>query len=218
MGEIQPEAVRAATPTAGGTRGTRTLPRRELVVLGAALTIALVVVLVVVLVRACRTESPHLLNASDFEGVDEVVHDEGVPRAWTWCRSLDASDLFGHDGAASRLSFGDGGLAGATLVDGWTVGVPADHNLEHIKDSAERCADGEGPSMIEELTDLDEDAVGWRTESSGGEWGEYVVIKLDDWRVLAVGFSTREPTAPVEIGELVQLAREGAAKFEPDED
>lgn len=182
---------------------------------------AVVGVVLALALAGCGSSSPVLLDKSDFEGVEEVVYDEGGAQGWTWCDDLSASNLLGYDGATTWLSFGAYNQAGATLVDGWAPGLSADFNLERIKYSAEQCADGDAPSLgytIEELTDLDEDAVGWRTESSDGEWGEYVVIKLDDWRVLAVGFSTREPTAPVEIGELVRLAREGASQFEPDED
>lgn len=43
-----------------------------------------------------------------------------------------------------------------------------------------------------------------------------MVIKLDEWRLLAVGFSTFDPTDPVDMDELIRLAREGAARIEPD--
>lgn len=197
---------------------TRHLSPRRTAAFGAVLVFAL---------AGCADAEPTLLDESDFEGVEEVDHNDigDIAPGW-WLRCIhddvliwEGPSVRGHDTATSWFSLGDAGRAGATLIDGTTVHVSADENIQGIEQNAQKCADSEETGrgyVIEEHTDLDADAVGWHTESPEGFRGEFVLIKLDNWRFLTVGFWTYQPTDPIDLDELIRLAREGAAQFEGD--
>lgn len=119
--------------------------------------------------------------------------------------------------------FVDGVMAvGARLVDGYRDGRSADAYLERVQAEADRCARDEWRQVgsIEPLTGLDPDAIGWRLRRVDHPvWEEYVVIKLDEWRVLGVGLGTSQlEERPVELDELIRHARAGADRFTPDAD
>ena len=52
-----------------------------------------------------------------------------------------------------------------------------------------------------------------RGRGARGEWGQYVLVRLDDVRVLAVGFSTTQDEAKVDLDDLVERATVGAEQF-----
>lgn len=189
----------------------RTAARRTAaaaVALGAGLALA-----------GCTTSSSTLLDASDVEGVERATHDEDGAWApgWTWCDDLNPYRYVeGGELHTSLLSFGGGAGAGATIIDGSSDGVTADYLLETIEARAGLCAENETALdrgyAIEPLSGLDAGVVGWRTEASDGEHGEFALVRLDDRRLLAVGWVSDGPEAPVELGELIRLAREGAER------
>lgn len=168
----------------------------------------------------CTTSSSAtLLDADDVEGVEEATHDEDGAWApgWTWCDDLNPYRYVeGGELHTSLLSFGGGAGAGATIIDGSSDGVTADYLLETIEARAGLCAENETALdrgyAIEPLSGLDAGVVGWRTEASDGEHGEFALVRLDGRRLLAVGWVSDAPEAPVELGELIRLAREGAER------
>jgi len=175
---------------------------------------------VLVLALSGCASSPVLLDEGDFSGVERSYQNQryAVPPGWTWCEDLSPTFLGGGKFAGSWFSFGDPVQAGAALLDRSGDGMTAERLAGRYEDKAELCAEelergeGEGRS-IEALSGLDAGAVGWRTETMDGEWGEYVLIPLAEWQLLAVGFSTDQKEPPVDLDELVDLAREGAEQF-----
>jgi hypothetical protein len=184
---------------------------------------ALGAVLGVTLALAGCTASPTLLDESDFEGIQVVEQNKGESLAfgWTWCNALRPRTFPSTRVTAnSFFAFDQYVYLGATIIDNRDSDRTADELLDRFDAYAEMCATSDAVTIhgysIEPLTGLSEGEEGWRTRTTDGEWGEYVVIKLDDWRLLAVGFTTNQDEPPVDIDELMRLAREGAAEFEPD--
>lgn len=163
-----------------------------------------------------------LLDEDDFQGVTETLQSKryAVAPGWTWCEDLNPTWFSGGKFPVSWFSFGDPVQAGAAVLDRSADGVTAEELAGWFEDKAGLCAEElergeeEGRS-IEALSGLDAGSVGWRTETIAGEWGEYVLIPLDEWRLLAVGFSTDQQEPPVDLDELVALATEGAEQFPP---
>ncbi|WP_282944798.1 hypothetical protein [Cellulomonas endometrii] len=173
-----------------------------------------------VLTLAACGSSPVLLEKSDFTGVQaEQQNEEAYAPGWTWCDALRPSFYIDGGAVSSSLTFGDRERAAATIIDGSTDDLPADYMLEQYEAQADSCARSDATTRgysIEPLGGLAEGEVGWTTRTSDGEWGEYVLIPLDEWRLLAVGFSTSEDEPPVEMDRLVELARQGAEQFPSD--
>lgn len=173
----------------------------------------------VLLLGACSS-TPVLLDGSDLDGVEETEQNRpagGAP-GWTWCADL-APNLYTDGSAVSTgLSFGDAGQAGAVIIDRSDDGATADYYLEQMTAAADACATSEPVGRgfaIEPLTGLPDDQLGWRTATDDGEHGEYVLVRLDEWRLLAVGASSFEDTLPVDLHDLVDLAVAGAEQFPP---
>jgi hypothetical protein len=174
-----------------------------------------------VLVLSACTSEPVLLDAADLPGAEVVEQNRwagGAP-GWTWCADL-APNLYTDSGAVSSgVSFGDAGEAGAVIIDRSADGATAQYFLDRLEAAAAACADSEAVDRgfaIAPLGGLDDGEVGWRTETPDGEWGDYVLIPLDEMRLLAVGFSTFAGEAPVDLDELVTQARQGAQQFLPE--
>jgi hypothetical protein len=174
-----------------------------------------------VLVLAGCAGEPVLLDNSDFPGVTSTSQNEwggGTPGP-TWCSGIGSAQYAAGGSISSWLSFGDQGDAGAALIDRSSDSATTEYFVGKITEQATACADSEATTRgysIEPLTDLGDGAVGWETHTSDGEWGEYALIPLDEWRLLAVGFSTFEDEAPVDLDELIEHAREGAEQFPTD--
>lgn len=181
---------------------------------GPALGIALGGVLVL---AGCSPE-PVLLDATDLPGAEVAEQNRwagGAP-GWTWCADL-APNLYTDGGAVSTgVSFGDAGDAGAVIIDRSTDGATAQYFVEQMEAAAAGCGEAEATGrgfVIEPLSGLDDGEVGWRTRTPDDEWGEYVLVPLDTWRLLAVGVATSEEQPPIALDELVSLARQGAEQF-----
>ncbi|GIG36926.1 hypothetical protein Cpa01nite_23070 [Cellulomonas pakistanensis] len=161
---------------------------------------------------------PVLLDRAAFDDVEDASHDTwtgNVPGP-TWCDSMAPGGYTIAHSPGTVLSFGERGLAGAVVVDRSSDGIPAERVLAFIEEQADVCTDSSVRARghdIEPLTDLDEGEVGWSTRRNDGEWGEYVLVPLDEWRLLAVGFSTFADEAPVDRDVLVAEAVEGAGQF-----
>jgi hypothetical protein len=147
------------------------------------------------LVLAGCGSSPVLLDEADFDDVQTVHQNEGAfAPGWTWCDALRPS----------------------RYIDGGPDDLPAEYMLEQYEQQADACASADPTTRgysIEPLTGLGDGAVGWETHTSDGEWGEYALIPLDEWRLLAVSFSTFEDEAPVDMDELIEHSRDGAEQF-----
>lgn len=187
---------------------------RRVPVVAAALGLALVL-------ACCSDPAPTLLDESDVEGVEEATHDadEATTRGWTWCRSLDPYAYYRLT-PTSLFQLAGGATVGATLIDRTKDGVGADEMLSLFEEEADLCMDGvearEGDT-IEPLSGLGADAVGWRTATAEGRQGELALIRLDSNRLLAVGVETDEAELPVELDELIRLAREGTERVGGDD-
>lgn len=164
--------------------------------------------------------SPTLLDDSDFTEAVNVTHGRNVnPPGWTWC-NLD-KDVWENGSAGSALNFDGREWAAATIVDGTVLPrdpLPSAKIMREAKETAWACeamADdmADANFAIEPLDGLSEGAIGWRTRVVGGKWGEYVMVPLDAWRLLVVGFETDQEQPPVDIDKLVSLATEGAVRF-----
>ncbi|VTR78925.1 hypothetical protein CHMI_03713 [Cellulomonas hominis] len=181
----------------------------------------LVVAAAAVLVLAGCAGEPVLLDDSDFTGVTSTSQNEwggGTPGP-TWCSGIGSAQYAAGGSASSWLSFGDHGDAGAALIDRSSDSASAEYFVGKISEQATACADSEATTRgysIELLTGLGEGELGWTTRTSDGEWGEYALIPLDEWRLLAVGFSTFEDEPPVDLDELIEHARDGAEQFPSD--
>ena len=172
-----------------------------------------------VLLSGCASE-PVLLDGDDVDGVVSTTQNDGGALApgWTWCDDLRPGLYTGADVVSSFLTFEDESRAGATIIDLSEDTRSVDYLLEQYEAGADLCAENvaEGYS-IEPVTGLDGGALGWTTRRSDGEWGRYVLVPLDDVRLLAVGFSTTGEEPPVELSELVDLAEAGAERFPADQ-
>lgn len=164
--------------------------------------------------------SQGLLDGDDFDGLVKIVQDDDVilPGA-TWC-GLYVDVWAEGPWHMSTLMFDDGTWAAAMIVDRTADGESAAETMQRIDEDAARCPEDtwavqEGHS-IEPLDGLAEGELGWRTREANGRWGEYVLVPLDEWRFLAVGFETDQEQPPVDMDELVSRAKEGAARFPND--
>lgn len=179
-----------------------------------ALTTATLAVALAALLASCTSPST-LLVESDFDGVVESAHDEDGAFApgWTWCTELNPYGYVTGAPPTSLLTFSGRTQVGATIVDRSVDGLSAEAVLALVEERASLCVENDTAAgrgyVIEPLTGLDDDAVGWRTQTSEGERGEFAVLTLDSRRLLAVGFQTDQEQAPIELDELVRLAREG---------
>ncbi len=158
---------------------------------------------------------PVLIDPADLPDVVSSHQGERAwPPGWTWC-DLSVARWVRQGDPVSTFTFSDDTLAAAVIADGrprWTT----EEIASTLDDAATRCAGSDKPAQgysIEPLNGLDDGELGWRTSTPDGDWGEYVVIPLDDVRVLTVGFSTWEDDPPVTIEELVAHAKEGAEQF-----
>ncbi|GIG36925.1 hypothetical protein [Cellulomonas pakistanensis] len=180
--------------------------------------------LVVVVTSLAACSSPPVLL--DEGAVDDVASAEqntefAIAPGWTWCSAISPSGTMREPYTGSRFELDDGSSVGATVLDRRAEGLTSAKLLGDLVADADQCTlearpDGLGTS-IEPLTDLEQDAHGWRTRDPEGRWGEYVVVPLDEWRVLAYGFVTRSEEPPVDLDELGELAREGAERLAPTE-
>ncbi|WP_147794809.1 hypothetical protein [Cellulomonas sp. Y8] len=186
----------------------------------AALIVVLVaggVVAALVLLRA----APALLDADDIAGVSSVAQDADADPApgWVWCDTIAPSMWERGEPPTTSLVLDDGSTIGATLIERPLGGLTAGKVLSNASAAAESCGAShlvdEG-FAIEPLSGLADGEVGWRSARPDGRWGEYVLVDLDGRRVLAVGFETEADEAPLPIGDLVALAREGAERFPGD--
>ena len=168
---------------------------------------------------------PVLLDADDFPGVERAYQNErSAPPGWTSC-DLSVSGWVRQGGPDTELIFGQGQRAGAAIgVEPGPLSGGAAEEIAYLERTAAICADSEKTERgfsIEPLTGLDDGAVGWRTKQEGyvrgdqevSVWGEYVVIPLDEHRLLAVGFETDQEEPPVDMDRLVELAKQGAEQF-----
>lgn len=163
---------------------------------------------------------PVLLDPDDFPGVVRAQQGEpAVPPGWTNC-DLSVGAWLREGAPDTLLDFGDGSWAAAAIAErpeGRNIYDDADAFIAHLESTAETCAQSpkiDNGFSIEPLPDLDPGAVGWRTGYPGiPRWGEYVVIPLDERRLLAVGFETNEAEPPVDMDHLVELAKQGAEQF-----
>jgi hypothetical protein len=172
---------------------------------------------VALLLSGCGS-SPVLLDESDFAGVDSATQnsDRALAPGWTWCDGLRSGIYVQGAVVSSSLVFGEQSRAGATIIDRSADGAMADYLLEQYAQEATLCAGSaavQQGNSIEPLPGLDDGALGWTTRTSDGEWGEYALIPLDEWRLLAVGFQTFDDEPPVDLDELIEHAREGAEQF-----
>ncbi|HEY0239605.1 MAG TPA: hypothetical protein VGC37_13270 [Friedmanniella sp.] len=170
-------------------------------------------VLAVTLLRPAA--DPVLLDPRDFTGV-EAVH-QGKPSqepGWTWC-NLDIAPWTSEGDPVTTLDLDHDTLATAVIADG-RPDATAEEIVSTLSADASACAESESVTLgasIEPLTGLDDGEVGWRTTTTFGAWGEYVLVPLDDSRVLAVGFATWDDDPAVAINELVARAKAGAEQF-----
>lgn len=170
----------------------------------------------VVALAGCTQSDPPLLRESDFDGVVSATHDEPgqdyVPGP-TWCRRLVPSRVPLPPGPISRLTFDEEDPY--PTVGAMVVGRSLDTVTDSLEGAAAWCTqvEGEGPDRsLEPLTGLDDGAIGWRTRDDNGVWGEYVAVPLDGLHLLLVGFETDEAEPPIELDELIRLAREGVER------
>lgn len=177
---------------------------------------------VALLLTGCGAD-PVLLDRADFPGATSVKQDAwgGSTPGATWCSGLGSAQYAAGGEVSSWLSFGDHGDAGATLIDRSADRASAEHLAGMIAEQATVCAESDaattGGASIEPLDGLDDGERGWTTRTPDGEWGQYALVPLDDWRLLAVGFSTTDDEAPVELTDLIDRAREGAEQFPPEQ-
>ncbi|RMI13564.1 hypothetical protein [Cellulomonas triticagri] len=167
---------------------------------------------------------PVLLDPDDFPGV--VASQQGepaVPPGWTNC-DLSVGAWLREGDPDTLLDFGDGSWAVAAIAqrpEGRNLYADADAFIAHLESTAATCAQSskiDNGFTIEALPDLDPGAVGWRTGYLDiPRWGEYVVIPLDERRLLAVGFETNQEEPPVDMDRLVELAKQGAEQFPAEE-
>lgn len=170
-----------------------------------------------VLLAACSS-TPVLLDGADFEGVESTTQDDGGALApgWTWCDDLRPGLYTGASVTSSFLTFDDESRVGATVIDLSEDARSSDDVLERYAAAADRCAEADAAARgyaIEPVAGLDQGESGWTTRRSDGEWGQYVLVRLDNARVLAVGFSTTQDDAPVDLDDLVDRATAGAEQF-----
>lgn len=170
---------------------------------------------------ACTHAAPTLLRASDFDGVVSETHDEAgqqsVPGP-TWCDGLSVGNLGLPSGAISELSFDE--EDGSPRVGAVLVHQDLDLTADRLEDAAATCtrATEEYPELsIERIGGLSDGAVGWRTrDDETGVWGEYAAVPIGA-SLIFVGVETDEGQAPIELGALIRLAREGVDRVGPDE-
>jgi hypothetical protein len=193
------------------------MKRRTTVIAGMGAVLAMVAgALAFVLLRP----GPVLLDPDDFHGVVRSQQGEPtVPPGWTNC-DLSVGVWIREGAPDSSLDFGDGRWAAAAIAErpeGRGLYEDAQDFLEHLESTAERCAlspKTDNGFSIEPLQGLQPGEVGWRTGYlDTPRWGEYVVIPLDENRLLAVGFETNEAEPPVDMDRLVELAKQGAEQF-----
>ncbi|MET0432741.1 MAG: hypothetical protein ABW025_01140 [Cellulomonas sp.] len=173
---------------------------------------------VVVAALAACSADPVLLDGDDFPGVEETTQNtrSGNVPGPTWCDGMAADTVAAPSSPGTVLDLGDRGTAGAVIIDRSADGLGSDQVLAQLQGQADACADSsvaEQGSVIEPLTGLGDGAIGWTTRRVDGEWGEYVLVPLDEWRLLAVGFSTTQDEPPVELADLVDRAVAGADRF-----
>lgn len=176
-----------------------------------------------VLLAGCSS-SPVLLSEDDVTDVTvaEQNTDLAIAPGWTFCDEISPNVYLRAPVVGTWFELADGSTVGATVLDRRADGLSADLVLEQLEAAADQCAlesetyPGSGQT-IEPLDDLDDSALGWRTQTADGTWGEYVVLPLDESRVLAVGFTTEQDDPPVELSELVDLAAAGAERFPADQ-
>lgn len=172
----------------------------------------------VLLLAACSSD-PVLVSGDDVDGATRVVQNTGDALApgWTWCQPLSPGRTTSSPIQGSLLELEDGSSVGATIMQREDEGITASELLEKIQAQADLCINqsetASAGESFEPLDGLADDARGWRSETPEGRWGEYVVVQLDEWRVLAYGFATDEEDPPIDLDELGDLAREGAARF-----
>ncbi len=190
---------------------------------GRSVPVALGALLTVGLLSGCGPE-PRLLDDADFDGVLSSSHDEygGVAPGWVRCRHLDPSGglVTGPHAPSSWLWFDGGARAGATLLGTTSPHWSMEIYLEGIDRTVENCATRDatpftGSLDIEPLTTIEGVDRAWRMQSEDGEWGEYAVVVLSPDQVLLGGFTTRADEPPVDLQDLLDHARDGAARIAP---
>lgn len=163
-----------------------------------------------------------LLRASDFDGVKDADHSTTLPPGRVWCYGV-ASDAGQSVTRQSTLVFDEKNrvVAGAAVIT--HKGATADEMLAEAELDAEDCARGAETSeaaSIEPLMDLGRGVLGWRfvddsieyADGTTGRWGEFALVPLDDSHLLAVGFETVDDDPPVDLDELLRIARERAER------
>lgn len=177
-----------------------------------------VLVVGAVTLGACSAP-PVLLDAGDFEDVTiaEQNTSYSIAPGWTWCDEMSPNLYMGDPVQGTWLEVDGGPSVGATLLDRSERGQSADDVVATVISKADQCVlssetIGSGRA-IEPLEGLESGAFGWRTEDPDGVWGEFVIVPLDETRVLAYGFATDRGDAPVDLDHLGDLARAGAERF-----
>jgi hypothetical protein len=163
-----------------------------------------------------------LLRASDVEGVKDADHSITLPPGRVWCFGV-ASDAGQSVTRQSTLVFDEKNrvLAGAAVIT--HEDATADEMLAEAELDAEDCArgaEGSEAASIEPLMDLDRGVLGWRfvddsieyADGTTGRWGEFALVPLDENHLLAVGFETVDDDPPVDLDELIRIARERAER------
>jgi hypothetical protein len=162
---------------------------------------------------------PVLLDPADFAGVERTVQGSPEqPPGWTGC-DIGENPVIEQGSPDTFLKFEDGTSVVAAIAETWPTGSSSTvHDYAaYLSGRAERC--GQPPKTghgftIEPLPRLAEGEVGWRTGYADPLWwGQYLLIPLDEERMLLVGFETREPEPPFDWDRLVELARHGAEQF-----
>jgi hypothetical protein len=160
-----------------------------------------------------------LLDPDDFAGVTRADQNtQNPPPGWTAC-DLSVGDWLSDEGPDTALEFGPDQRAGAAIaVQPSSSTRDVRETIDYLSGLAEMCAAGNsatsGRFSIEPLSGLAPGEVGWRTRYEDPlRWGEYVVIPLDERRLLVVGFETDEADPPVVMDRLVELAKQGAEQF-----
>lgn len=175
----------------------------------------LAVVASLTMLAACSSE-PVLLEENVVDHVAHVEQNsaEAVAPGWTWCATLNPRSNSSWPTSGSWFELEDGATVGATVMERRDEGWTASQILEKLQAKADLCIlqseTASAGESFEPLDGLADDEIGWRSETPEGRWGEYVVVQLDDWRLLGYGFSTDQDEAPIDLADLGQRAREGA--------
>ena len=174
---------------------------------------AAVVIGVFTLISGCTGSQRVVLPEADFEDVTAVHQNtrSSIAPGWTWCDGLSPVYRMQAPERGTSLELGGEATVGATILDLSSRGIDADAQIDQFVSSADLCSTlVEVGQTISSIDAADSRVVAWRTRDSGGHWGEFAVMPLDDARVLAVGFVTDQEDPPADLDDLIRLAEQGA--------